>query len=188
MISTSDFRRGRKVEFKGEPYEILDFQHVKMGRGSAFVRTKMKGLKSGKIIEETFSAGDKLPKADLEEREMQYLYCQDNLWHFMDNETYEQVSLTEDQLSDAKKYLKENMNAYILYYKGDDPIAVEIPIFVELMVAETEPGFKGDTASGGSKPATLETGTAVKVPFHINEGDTIKVDTRTGEYIERVKA
>ncbi len=186
MISTSDFKRGTKIEFRGEPYEILDFQHVKMGRGSAFVRTKMKGLRTGKIIEETFSSGDKVPKPELEEKEMQYLYKQDNLCYFMDTETYEQVPVTEEQLGDSLKYLKENMNVYILYYKGE-PIAVELPIFVELKVAQTEPGFKGDTASGGSKPAILETGASVKVPFHINEGDIIKVDTRTGEYIERVK-
>jgi elongation factor P len=186
MISTNDFKRGTKIEYKGEPYIVLDFQHVKMGRGGAFVRAKLKGLKSGKIIEETFGAGDKVPKADLEEKEMQYLYSQDNLYYFMDNETYEQVPLTEEQLGDARLYLKENMNVYILYYK-QDPIAVELPNFVELQVTETEPGVRGDTASGGSKPAKLETGATVKVPFHINEGDIIKVDTRTGEYIERVK-
>ncbi len=186
MISTSDFKRGTKIEFRGEPYEILDFQHVKMGRGSAFVRTKMKGLRTGKIIEETFSSGDKVPKPELEEKEMQYLYKQDNLCYFMDTGTYEQVPVTEEQLGDSLKYLKENMNVYILYYKGE-AIAVELPNFVELKVAQTEPGFKGDTASGGSKPAILETGASVKVPFHINEGDIIKVDTRTGEYIERVK-
>ncbi len=186
MISTNDFRRGTKIEYKGEPYIVVDFQHVKIGRGGAFVRAKLKGLKSGKIIEETFGAGDKVPKADLEEKEMQYLYNQDNLYYFMDNETYEQIPLTEEQLGDAKLYLKENMNVYILYYK-QDPIAVELPNFVELQVVETEPGVRGDTASGGSKPAKLETGATVKVPFHINEGDVIKVDTRTGEYIERVK-
>ncbi|HEC98201.1 MAG TPA: elongation factor P [Nitrospirae bacterium] len=186
MISTSDFKRGTKIEFRGEPYEILDFQHVKMGRGSAFVRTKMKGLRTGKIIEETFSSGDKVPKPELEEKEMQYLYKQDNLCYFMDTGTYEQVPVTEEQLGDSRKYLKENMNVSILSYKGE-PIAVELPNFVELKVAQTEPGFKGDTASGGSKPAILETGASVKVPFHINEGDIIKVDTRTGEYIERVK-
>jgi len=186
VISTNDFRRGTKIEYKGEPYEVIDFQHVKMGRGGAFVRTKMKGLKSGKIIEETFNAGDKLPKAPLEEKEMQYLYNQDNLYYFMDTETYEQVPLNEDQLSDAIRFLKENMTVSILYYKNE-PMTVELPIFVELQVTETDPGFKGDTASGGSKPAKLETGATVKVPFHINEGDIIKVDTRTMEYIERVK-
>ncbi len=186
MISTNDFRRGAKIEFKGEPYEVLDFQHVKMGRGGAFVRAKLKGLRSGKIIEETFNAGDKVPKPDLQEKEMQYLYVQDSLYYFMDTETYEQIPLTEEQLGDNRLYLKENMNVYILYFKGE-PIAVELPNFVILEVTETEPGFKGDTASGGSKPAILETGAPVKVPFHINVGDLVKVDTRTGEYIERVK-
>jgi elongation factor P len=186
VISTSDFRKGTKVEFKGEPFEVVDFQHVKMGRGGAFVRTKMKGLKSGKVIEETFTAGDKLPKAPLEEKEMQYLYAQDELYYFMDTESYEQVPLNKDQLSDTIKFLKENMTVSILYYKGE-PMTVELPIFVELQIIETEPGFKGDTASGGSKPAKVETGTTIKVPFHINEGDTVKIDTRTMEYIERVK-
>lgn len=186
MISTNDFRKGTKIEYKGEPFEVVDFQHVKMGRGGAFVRTKMKGLKSGKIIEETFTAGDKVPRAQLEERQMQYLYNQDKLFYFMDIETFEQMPLSEENLADSIKFLKENMTVSIFYYKGD-PMTVELPIFVELQVVETEPGFKGDTASGGSKPATLETGAVVKVPFHINEGDIIKIDTRTSEYIERVK-
>ncbi len=186
MIATNDFRKGTKIEYKGEPYEIIDFQHVKMGRGGAYVRTKLKGLKSGKVVEETFSSGDKFPKASLEEREMQYLYTQDNLYYFMDNETYEQIPLTREQLSDVVPFLKDSMNVKILYYRSD-PLTVELPIFVELEVTETEPGFKGDTASGGSKPATLETGLAIKVPFHINEGDVIKVDTRTSTYIERAK-
>lgn len=186
MIATNDFRRGTKIEFKGEPYEVIEFQHVKMGRGAAFVRAKMKGLKSGKVIEETFTSGDKFPKANLESREMQYLYAQDNLYYFMDLETYEQTPLTDELLGSAKLLLKENMNVTVLNHKGK-PLGVELPTFVELMVAKTEPGFKGDTASGGNKPATLETGASIKVPFHINEGDIIKVDTRTVEYIERVK-
>ncbi|UCG78167.1 MAG: elongation factor P [Nitrospirota bacterium] len=186
MISSGDFRKGTKIEYKDEPYEVIDFQHVKMGRGGAFVRAKMKGLKSGKIIEETFNTGDKFPKAPLEDKEMQYLYNQDDLYYFMDTESYEQVPLNREQLSETVKFLKENMNVSILYYKGE-PMTVELPIFVELTVTETEPGFKGDTASGGSKPAIVETGTTIKVPFHINEGDVIKIDTRSMEYIERVK-
>ncbi|GBD99429.1 elongation factor P [bacterium BMS3Abin07] len=186
MISTNDFRKGTKIEFKGEPYEVIDFQHVKMGRGGAFIRTKMKGLRTGKVIEETFTAGDKLPKAPLEEKEMQYLYNQDKLYYFMDTGTFEQIPLNEEQLSDAIKLLKENMKVNILYYKNE-PMSIELPTFVELQVTETEPGFKGDTASGGSKPAKVETGAVVKVPFHINEDDIIKIDTRTVEYIERVK-
>lgn len=187
MISTSDFRKGRKVEFKGEPCEIIDFQHVKMGRGGAIVRTKMKNLKTGAILEETFRSGEKLETPGLEEKTMQYLYTQDDLYYFMDVETYEQIPLAQVQLGDARKFLKENMTVRILYHKGT-PISVEVPTFVELIVVKTDPaGFKGNTASGGGKPATLETGAIVKVPFHINEGDTIRVDTRTSEYIERVK-
>ena len=187
MISTSDFRKGLKVEFKGEPCEIIDFQHVKMGRGGAIVRTKLKSLKTGSILEETFRSGEKLETPHLEEKRMQYLYKQDGMYYFMDEETYEQVPLTVDQLGVAKKFLKENMVVGVLYWR-DTPLSVEIPTFVELMVVKTDPaGFKGDTASSGNKPATLETGTVVKVPFHINEGDTVRVDTRTSEYIERVK-
>lgn len=186
MISTADFRRGSKIEYKGEPCEIVEFQHVKMGRGGAIVRTKLKSLLTGSVLEDAFRSGEKFETPSLEEKEMQYLYEQDNLHYFMDTESYEQVPLTEEQLKDTRKFLKENTVVKILYYKGS-PIAVELPTFVELAVKETEPGFKGDTASGGSKPATLETGAVVKVPFHINAGDVIKVDTRTSEYIERVK-
>lgn len=186
VISTSDFRKGTKIEYKGEPYEIIEFQHVKLGRGGAFVRAKMRGLKSGKIIEETLNSGDKFPRAPLDEKKMQYLYSQDQLFYFMDLETFEQIGLSEEQIGDGIKFLKENMNVSILYFR-EEPLSVEIPTFVELRVVETDPGFKGDTASGGSKPAKLETGAVVKVPFHINEGDMIKVDTRTSDYIERVK-
>lgn len=187
MISTSDFRKGLKVEFKGEPYEIIDFLHVKMGRGGAIVRTKMKSLKTGNVLEETFRSGEKLEAPQLEERKMQYLYVQEGLYYFMDEETYEQIPLNAEQLGEARKFLKENMIVGILYYKGV-PLSVELPTFVDLVVVKTDPaGFKGDTASGGNKPATLETGAVVKVPFHINEGDTIRVDTRKSEYIERVK-
>jgi elongation factor P len=187
LISTSDFRKGLKIEFKSEPCEIIDFQHVKMGRGGAIVRTKMKNLKTGAVLEATFRSGEKLDTPGLEEKTMQYLYGQNGLYYFMDLETYEQVPLMPDQLGEAKKFLKENMTVKILYHK-DMPISLELPTFVELVVTITDPGgFKGDTASGGGKPATLETGSVIKVPFHINEGDTIKVDTRTSEYIERVK-
>lgn len=186
MISTNDFRKGTKIEYKGEPFEVIEFQHVKLGRGGAFVRAKMKGLRSGKIIEDTFTAGDKFPRAPLDEKQMQYLYSQDNFYYFMDLETFEQITLNEKQLGDTIKFLKENMTVSIMYFK-EEPLAVDIPTFVELQVVETDPGYKGDTASGGSKPAKLETGAVVKVPFHINAGDVIKVDTRTSEYIERVK-
>lgn len=186
MISTSDFRKGLKVEFKGDPYEVVDFQHVKMGRGGAIVRTKLKNLRTGGVVEESFRSGEKLPPPEIEEKKMQYLYMQDDLYYFMDSETFEQIPLTAVQLGDSKQFLKESMDVKILSYKGE-PLNVELPIFIELVVANTEPGFKGNTASGSGKPATLETGAVVRVPFHINEGDTIKVDTRTSEYIERVK-
>ena len=186
MISTSDFRKGLKMEYKGDPYEIIDFQHVKMGRGGAVMKTKMKNIKTGSVIEETIRSGEKFPTPELEERKMQYLYMQDGHYYFMDQETFEQVPLSEAQLGDAKLFLKENTEVKILNYKGQ-PLNVELPTFIELVIVKTDPGFKGDTASGGGKPATLETGAVVRVPFHINEGDTIKVDTRTSEYIERVK-
>ncbi len=186
MISTSEFRNGAKVEFKGDPYEIIDFQHTKMGRGGAIVKTKMKNLKTGSIIEETFKSGEKLNKPDIEEKSMQFLYKQEESFYFMDTESYDQFPVESAQLGDARKFLKENMVVKALFFSGS-LISVELPIFVELTIAKTDPGFKGDTASGGSKPAVLETGAAVKVPFHLNEGDVIKVDTRTSEYIERVK-
>lgn len=187
MIATSDFKKGLKVEFKGEPCEIMDFQHVKMGRGGAIVRTKLRNIKTGAVLEETFRSGEKLEKPELEEKNMQYLYPQSGHYYFMDLENFEQIPLTDAQLGDAKNFLKENMTVKILYHR-DMPISVEIPTFVELVVTKTAPaGFKGDTASGGGKPATLETGAVIRVPFHINEGDTIKVDTRTSAYIERVK-
>jgi len=186
LISTSDFRKGLKIEFRGDPYEIVDFLHVKMGRGGANVKTKMKNLKTGGVVEETLRSGAKFPTPELEEKKMQFLYMQDGLYYFMDQETFEQLPLTSEQLGDAKLFLKENIEVKILNYKGT-PLNVELPMFIELVVAQTDPGYKGDTASGGGKPAKLETGAIVRVPFHINEGDTIKVDTRTSEYIERVK-
>jgi elongation factor P len=187
LISTSDFRKGLKVEFKGEPCEIVDFQHVKMGRGGAIVRTKMKNLKTGAVLEETFRSGEKLERAGLEEKNMQYIYSQDEHYYFMDLETYEQIPFMLSQIGDIKNFLKENMTVKVLYHK-DMPISVELPTFAELTVTKTDPaGFRGDTASGSGKPATLETGAIVKVPFHINEGDIIRIDTRTSEYIERVK-
>lgn len=186
MITTTDFRRGTKIEYKGEPYEVVEFQHVKMQQRAPIVRTKIKSLKTGRVLEETFSAGEKFETPPLEERQMQYLYAQDDLHYFMDNQTYDQIPFTAAQLGEAKKFIKENMTVSVLYYKGE-PMTVEPPMFVELAVAETEPAFKGDTASGGSKPAKLETGAVVKVPFHIGIGDILKIDTRTSDYIEKVK-
>lgn len=186
MIATSDFRKGARIEYKGAPHEIIDYQHHKMGRGGAIIRTKLKNLITGSIFDDSFKGGEKFNIPNLEERKMQYLYNDGDHYHFMDNESYEQVPLTSEQLGEAKKFLKENMEAKMLFYSGA-PIAVEVPMFVELAIVKTDPGFKGDTASGGSKPATLESGITVKVPFHLNEGDIIKIDTRTSEYIERVK-
>ncbi len=186
MISTSEFRKGAKIKYKDAPHEIVDFQHHKMGRGGAIIRTKLKNLKTGSIFEDTFKGGEKFETPELEEKSMQYLYKEDELYYFMDNENYEQFPLTSEQLGDVKKFIKENMEVKILLYSGT-PLSVEIPMFVELTIVKTDPGFKGDTASGGSKPAVLESGVTVKVPFHLNEGDIIKVDTRTGEYIERVR-
>lgn len=186
MITAGDFKKGTKIEYKGEPYEVIEFQHVKMQQRAPIVRTKIKNLKTGRVLEENFPAGDKFEIAKLEEKEMQYLYSDGDNYYYMDMETFEQIPLTSAQLGDAKKFIKENMTVKILYHKGE-PIAVEPPMFVELTVVETEPSFKGDTASGGSKPAKLETGAVVKVPFHIQVGDVLKIDTRTSEYVEKVK-
>jgi len=185
-VSTTEFRNGLKIEIDGEPYVIVEFQHVKPGKGGAFVRTKFKSLKSGNVTDKTFRAGEKVDVPDLEEKTMQYLYAADKDRVFMDTSNYEQISLNEKQLGDSINYLKENMEIKVLYHKGM-PINIEVPMFVELAIARTDPGVRGDTASGGSKPATLETGAVVKVPLYMNEGDVIKVDTRTGTFIERVK-
>jgi elongation factor P len=185
-VSTTEFRNGLKIEIDGEPYAIVEFQHVKPGKGGAFVRTKMKSLKSGNVIDRTFRAGEKVDVPALEEKTMQYLYAADKDRVLMDTSSYEQISMSEKQLGDSVNYLKENMEIKVLYFKGQ-PINIDIPMFVELKIARTDPGVRGDTASGGSKPATLETGAVVKVPFYLNEGDVIKVDTRSGIFIERVK-
>lgn len=186
MISTSEFRKGAKIKYKDAPHEIVDFQHHKMGRGGAIIRTKLKNLISGSIFEDTFKGGEKFEVPELEEKTAQYLYKEEAFYYFMDTTSYEQFPLTADQLGAAIKFLKENMDVKMLFYSGS-PLSVEIPMFVELAIVKTDPGFKGDTASGSSKPAVLESGLTVKVPFHLNEGDIIKVDTRTSEYIERVR-
>ncbi|HHW20703.1 MAG TPA: elongation factor P [Thermodesulfovibrio thiophilus] len=186
MVSTSEFKKGLKIVYKGEPYEIIDFQHVKMQQRAPIVRTKIKNLKTGRVLEENFSSGDKFEKPELEERQMQYLYAQGDSCVFMDMESYEQVTIPRQVIGDAIYYIKEEMMVDMIYYKGE-PLVIEPPMFVELRVADTEPAFKGDTASGGTKPARLETGLTVKVPFHIQTGDLLKIDTRTGEYIEKVK-
>jgi len=186
LISTSEFRKGAKLKYKDAPHEIIDFQHHKMGRGGAILRTKLKNLITGSIFEETFKSGEKFAIPELEEKTAQYLYKEEAFYYFMDTTSYEQFPLTADQLGDAIKFLKENMDVKMLFYSGA-PLSVEIPMFVELAIVKTDPGFKGDTASGSSKPAVLESGLTVKVPFHLNEGDIIKIDTRTSEYIERVR-
>jgi elongation factor P len=186
MYSTAEFKKGLKVELDGVPYTIVDFQHVKPGKGGAFVRTKLKSLLSGRVIDQTFRSGEKVKKPDLVEREMQFLYREGDRFSMMDNENYDQIMLTEEQVGEARLYLIDNLDVKVLFF-NQQPVGVEIPMFVELEVAQTEPGLKGDTAAGGTKPATLESGAAILVPLFINEGDRVKVDTRTGNYIERVK-
>jgi len=184
MISTSDFRTGLTFEYEGDVVSLVDFQHVKPGKGAAFVRCKLRSLKSGSTVERTFRPGEKFQRAHVERKEMQYLYKEGENWVFMDTETYEQASLTEDLLEDGPKYLKENTTTGILFYQ-DQVIGMDLPKSVELEVVSTEPGIKGDTASGGSKPATLETGLIVQVPFFVNEGDVLIIDTRGGTYVSR---
>ncbi|MFQ5828736.1 MAG: elongation factor P [Candidatus Methylomirabilia bacterium] len=184
QVSTNDFRKGLKIEIDGAPYVVVEFQHVKPGKGGAFVRTKLKHLKLETVIEKTFRAEEKVLLVNFEEKRMQFLYRDDH-FHFMDLESYDQIALSEDQVGEARAFLKETTEVDILYV-NDEPITVEVPNFVELAVAKTEPGVRGDTASGGSKPATLETGAVVSVPLFVNEGDVVRVDTRTGDYIGRV--
>lgn len=184
MISVNDFRTGVTVELDGVVFTVVDFQHVKPGKGAAFVRAKIKNVKTGSVLERTFNAGEKVPRARIESHQMQYLYETDDVYTFMDNENFEQVELSREQLGDALKFLKENMTIGINFYNGS-VMGVELPFSVELKVIETEPGIKGDTASGGTKPAKLETGHIVRVPFFINEGEILRVDTRTGDYLER---
>jgi elongation factor P len=187
MIGANEFRAGRRVEIDGEPYLIVDAVHVKPAKGGAFVRTKFKNLRTGNQLERTFRVVERFEEPDIEEKRLQFLYAQGDDFHFMDNQTYDQLSLTASQLGDSRKFLKENMEVLVLFYQGK-PIGVTLPNFVELLVADTEPGTRGDTATGGTKPATLESGAVIKVPFHINVGDLLKVDTRTGEYIERIRS
>ncbi len=185
MISTNDFRTGITIELEGQLYTVVEFQHVKPGKGAAFVRTKLKNIETGSITEKTFRAGEKVSKAHIERKTVQYLYNTGEDYYFMDMESFDQYPIDNNLLEDTVNYLKENMEVDILMH-GDKIIGVEIPYFVELTVSKTDPGFKGDTASGGTKPATLETGLTVQVPFFINEGDILKIDTRTGEYMERI--
>lgn len=184
MISAGDFRNGITFEMDNSVYQIIQFQHVKPGKGAAFVRTKIKNIITGGVIEKTFNPTDKMPLAHVDRKDMEYLYSDGDLYYFMDVETYEQMPLGADLLESALPYLKDNMQVKVLSFKGK-VFGVEPPNFVELVVTETEPGFKGDTATGTTKPATLETGAKINVPLFIDEGETIRVDTRTGTYMER---
>ena len=185
MISAGDFRNGVTLEIEGNIYQILEFQHVKPGKGAAFVRTKLKNIISGGIVEKTFRPTEKFPKAHIERKDMQYLYTDGELYHFMDVETYDQIALNEETIGDALKFVKENEMVKICSHNGN-VFAVEPPLFVELQITDTEPGFKGDTAQGATKPATVEKGAVVYVPLFVEQGDVLKIDTRTGEYLSRV--
>ena len=184
MIAASDFRKGITFEINGEPYVVLDFQHVKPGKGAAFVRTKYKSILTGATREEAFNPGDKFENAHIETKQMQYLYEDGGLYYFMDQETYEQTPLTTEQVEDAMRWLRENDVATIKFFKGN-AFLVEAPFFVELKIVETEPGVKGDTATNVTKAAVVETGATVQVPIFIEEGEVIKIDTRSGEYLGR---
>jgi elongation factor P len=184
-VDTSQFRNGLKIELDGEPFAIVYFQHVKPGKGGAFLRTKVKNLKTGRVLDRRFRAGEKVEEADIEDRKMQFLYHDGDQLVFMDSESYEQIPFSSEQVGDARKYLHENLDVDVLFWRGT-PINIELPAFVEAAVSQCEPGVKGDTASGATKPATLETGAVVQVPLFIKEGERIRVDTRTGDYVERV--
>ena len=186
MYTTSDIRRGLKIEFKGQPYQVIEFLHVKPGKGQAFVRTKLKNLITGAVLEHTFRTSDRIPRPSLEEREMQFLYKEDEHYCFMDLETYDQIFLDAEQI-EKREFLKESIVVKMLFY-NEKPVGIELPKTVDLEVIKTEPGVKGDTATGGSKPATLETEAVIQVPLFINEGDIVRVDTRTSEYVERVSS
>ena len=184
MISAGDFRNGVTFELDGNVVQVIEFQHVKPGKGAAFVRTKYKNVITGAVVERSFNPTDKYPTAYIERKDMQYLYEDGGLYYFMDMETYEQLPIHRKKLRDPIRFVKENMEVKVLSYKGN-VFGVEPPFFVELEVTETDPGFKGDTATNATKPATLETGAEIKVPLFINTGDKIRIDTRTGEYMER---
>ena len=184
MITAGDLRKGITFEFEGKIYVVVEFLHVKPGKGAAFVRTKLKNIVTGQVIEKTFNPVEKFEKAHIERKEMAYLYNDGDLYYFMDNETYEQVPLNKEQVEDALLYITENMNCTIQFYKGS-AFSVEPPNFVELTIVECEPGIQGDTSKAGNKPATLETGLTIQVPLFVNNGDKIRIDTRTGTYMSR---
>ena len=184
-VDTSNFRNGLKVVLDGEPYVMTYFQHVKPGKGGAFVRTKVKNLRTGRVLEKTFRSGEKIDEADVEDKRMQYLYQDGEQLIFMDQESYDQIPFTAEQIGDDRKYLLENIEVDVVFWQGK-PINIELPAFIEAEISQCDPGVKGDTASGATKPATLETGAVIQVPLFIKEGETVRVDTRTGEYVERV--
>ena len=185
MVSAGDFRNGLTIEWDGGVYQVIEFQHVKPGKGAAFVRTKLKNIKSGGIVEKSFRPTEKCEQAHIERRDMQYLYFDSDMYNFMDVETYDQIALSADQIGDALKFVKENEMVKMLSHNGE-VFAIEPPLFVELEIIESEPGIKGDTATGATKPAKVETGANVLVPLFVNQGDVIQIDTRTGEYMKRV--
>ena len=185
MVSAGEFRNGMTLEMEGNVYQVIEFQHVKPGKGAAFVRTKLKNIKNGGVVERTFRPTEKCPQARIDRKDMQYLYADGDMFNFMDVETYEQIALNASDIGDALKFVKENEMVKVCSHNGS-VFAVEPPLFVELVVTETEPGVKGDTATGATKPATVETGATVLVPLFVNQDDKIKIDTRTGEYLSRV--
>lgn len=185
MISAGDFRNGVTFDLDGQVFQVIDFMHVKPGKGAAFVRTKLKNVITGATVERTFSPTDKMPRVNIERKDMQYLYNDNTLYYFMDVVSYEQIPINKDTLGDSLKFVKENTVVMVLSYNGN-VFGIEPPNFVELEVAQTDPGFKGDTATGATKAAVVETGALVKVPLFINEGDVIRIDTRSGEYMERI--
>lgn len=185
MISAGDFRNGITIEYENSIYQIIEFQHVKPGKGAAFVRTKLKNIISGGVVEKTFRPTEKCPQARIDRKDMQYLYEDGDLYYFMDTENYEQIGLNADSVGDALKFVKENEMVKVCSHNGN-VFAIEPPLFVELVITDTEPGFKGDTATGATKPAVVETGATVYVPLFVDQGDVIKIDTRTGEYLSRV--
>lgn len=185
MISAGDFRNGITIEYENSIYQIIEFQHVKPGKGAAFVRTKLKNIISGGVVEKTFRPTEKCPQARIDRKDMQYLYEDGDLFYFMDTETYDQVGLNADKVGDSLKFVKENEMVKVCSHNGN-VFAIEPPLFVELVITDTEPGIKGDTATGATKPATVETGATVYVPLFVNQDDVIKIDTRTGEYLSRV--
>ena len=185
MISAGEFKNGVTIEYKGDIFVILEFQHVKPGKGAAFVRTKVRNLVTGAVVEKTFRPSEKMGRAHIDRKDMNYLYNDGELYHFMDNESYEQIAVNASDIGDTLKFVKENETVKILSYNGS-VFGIEPPLFVELEVTETEPGFKGDTATGATKPAIVETGASVNVPLFLEQGEKIKIDTRTGEYLGRV--